>query len=248
MSQNDQMFVAGDASLGLSKETGQPLRYAVTSSEPFEVTHVMLQLMASGSRILDIGCGTGAMTIALKQNLQAEVLGIEPHPDRADAARSLGLDIITGRFHPELEKTHGRFDYVVLADVLEHLDDPGALLRSLDGVLAPGGHVIASVPNVAHWTVRLALLRGRFDYQPTGIMDGTHLRWFTKSSIRNLFETSGYRVNVLTHTAGAWMPDYGKFPFSLIDKRRRPSLINKLAQNFHGLFACQHVVSASRQT
>jgi len=81
------------------------------------------------------------------------------------------------------------FDGVVFKDVLEHVADPAALLRDARSLLRPGGRVIASIPNVAHWTVRLRLLFGHFDYTPTGLLDATHLRFFMEASVRALFRT-----------------------------------------------------------
>ena len=229
---------------GLSEDSIAPLRYNVTSAEPFEATRVIMSLIGRGSRVLDIGCGTGTMTHLIETELEAEVIGIEPNPARAEAARSLGLNVITGLFEPGIEKTYGKFDCVILADVLEHLEDPSSILHDAKSVLRSGGHLVASIPNVAHWTVRMALLRGNFDYTSTGIMDATHLRWFTRKTVETLFRSADYDIDVLTHTAGAWMRQYRSFPFSLIEQRRRAAVVNWLAAHAHGLFACQHVISA----
>ncbi len=86
------------------------------------------------------------------------------------------------------------FDAVVLADVLEHLQDPGALLRKVRDLLTPGAVVVASIPNVAHGSLRLALLGGEFRYRDLGLLDETHLRFFTRASIQDLFEEAGYVV------------------------------------------------------
>src|SRR5262245_42234591 len=79
----------------------------------------------------------------------------------------------------EFLREHGRFDTIVLADVIEHLPDPAEMVSLLKQGLVPDGSIVASVPNVAHWFVRIDLLRGSFNYQEMGIMDATHLRWFT---------------------------------------------------------------------
>ena len=87
-----------------------------------------------------------------------------------------------------------RFDLILFADVLEHVADPIAVLRRLLGYLAEDGHVVVSLPNVAAWTVRLGLLAGRFDYRPSGILDDSHLRFFTRDSARRLLEGAGLEV------------------------------------------------------
>ena len=90
------------------------------------------------------------------------------------------------------------FDVVLFADVLEHLKEPGDVLRRVRPFVAENGSVIASIPNVAHGSVRLALLSGEFRYRDWGLLDDTHLRFFTRASIQDLFEETGY---VVTH----WM-------------------------------------------
>ena len=83
---------------------------------------------------------------------------------------------------------------MLFVDVLEHLKSPQPVLARFKSVLAPGGRIFVSLPNVAHFTMRLALLCGRFDYRPSGILDRTHLRFFTYKTGRRLIEDAGYRV------------------------------------------------------
>jgi SAM-dependent methyltransferase len=95
---------------------------------------------------------------------------------------------------------HDPFEAIIYGDVLEHLSDPTAVLRALDQFLAPGGAVIVSVPNVAHLWVRLSLLVGRFDYADRGILDRTHLRFFTRRTLLELLRSAGLRVDELAVT------------------------------------------------
>jgi SAM-dependent methyltransferase len=88
----------------------------------------------------------------------------------------------------------GPFDAAIFGDVLEHLRDPWAALEATSELLAPGARVIASIPNIAHWSARLELLRGRFPYAESGLFDATHLRFFTRRSALELAERAGYRV------------------------------------------------------
>ena len=87
----------------------------------------------------------------------------------------------------------GAYDAILFLDVLEHLRDPDGVLRAARDWLRPGGRVLCSLPNVAHWRVRLALARGRFDYTENGLMDATHLRWFTRRTARELLTRAGLR-------------------------------------------------------
>jgi SAM-dependent methyltransferase len=97
---------------------------------------------------------------------------------------------------------HAPYDVVLAAAVLEHLKHPQTLLCNLRALLNPGGLLIVSLPNIAHWRVRLRLLRGRFDYEDYGIMDRTHLHFYTLSTGRALIESQGYAVETV-HIAGS---------------------------------------------
>jgi SAM-dependent methyltransferase len=93
------------------------------------------------------------------------------------------------------------FDVVVAGDILEHLEDPGRALTLLRRLVRPRGVLLVSLPNVANITVRLSLLFGRFDYDPRGILDATHLRFFTRRTGRTLLEAHGFRTTSVTATA-----------------------------------------------
>ena len=106
------------------------------------------------------------------------------------------------------------------------------------------GSIIVSVPNVAHWTVRWDLLWGRFDYQPVGIMDQTHLRWFTRKTLFAMCQTAGLTIIDYSVSAGTSLPDYRvRRVWRWIPKWRRDPMIRRLAKLFPTLFGCQHVVS-----
>ena len=103
---------------------------------------------------------------------------------------------------PALAQCAGEYDVIVFADVLEHLRDPERVLRSLAPFLARGGRVLASIPNVAHWSIRWRLLAGRWQYQDRGILDRTHLRFFTRETALALFASAGLAVTRATGVYG----------------------------------------------
>jgi len=118
------------------------------------------------------------------------VWAVEPDPESARALAGSVEEV-----HAALGGvTRDGFDLALLLDVLEHVPDSAALLREVAARVRPGGALLVSVPNVAHWSVRASLLAGRFDYAPRGIMDRTHLRFFTRRTFRALLEDAGLEV------------------------------------------------------
>jgi 2-polyprenyl-3-methyl-5-hydroxy-6-metoxy-1,4-benzoquinol methylase len=145
--------------------------------------------------ILDVGCSSGATAGALRaRSERVRIVGIEPDPEDAAAAAGVYDRVIAGRLEDVREDFAGRFDAILFGDVLEHLADPSDALVRVRPWLSPRGVVIASVPNVGHWSIVDDLIRGRFDYVPYSILSGTHLRFFTRSTLIDLFEASGLRV------------------------------------------------------
>jgi len=166
---------------------------------------LMVELVGGTKRVLDVGCATGYLASALVER-GCTVSGMEGDAEAAEEARPHLERLVVGDLeHTDLADAFGddRFDVIVFGDVLEHLRDPLAVLRSARRLLADRGSVVASIPNVAHGSVRLSLLAGRFDYQPLGLLDSTHLRFFTLSSIESLFrEADLVPVDVRRTTAG----------------------------------------------
>jgi methionine biosynthesis protein MetW len=237
---------AGEQMFGL-RENGEldPLRYDGHLDAPQEVARMLADLVPVGSRVLDVGCGTGSVSRIIANTRNAKIIGIEPDPCRAAAARARGLEVYQELFTPAIVQRLELFDVVIFADVLEHVADPGSFLQFARRGLLPGGRVVASVPNVAHWSVRLDLLRGRFEYQPAGIRDATHLRWFTADTVKSLFETNGLRVISLQHTAGVGLSDYAnRRPWRWISRDFRDPIIRALARRLPLLFGCQHIIHA----
>lgn len=227
--------------------TVDPLRYRGQTANPEESAGLLISYIPKGARVLDIGCGTGSVSCLIRDHCEAEVTGLEPNAERAQEARNAGLKVINGLFEPANVERLGTFDVIVFADVLEHLVNPAEALDLASKHLAPGGCIVASVPNVAHWTVRLDLLLGRFNYRELGIMDATHLRWFTAETIEKLFRSSGFRIEKYNGSAGLWMSDYyERLPWKWIPPHRRQQIVRFGLDYWPGLFACQHVVKAVR--
>lgn len=146
--------------------------------------------------ILEVGCSTGYFGHALK-NAGNIVWGIEMNHVAAEKAKSVLDNVYVGsieEFLADAANQNLKFDYVTFGDVLEHLPNPEKVLQACKLILSEDGAIIASIPNVAHIAVRLMLLEGRWEYSKLGIMDNTHLRFFTKSSIVEMFNMSALYI------------------------------------------------------
>lgn len=148
--------------------------------------------------MLDIGCGAGAFAAGLKEKgRQLEIWGVEMCPEAAKLAAEVMDEVLVGDFNTVLpDLPPGRFDCIVLNDVLEHVEHPHEVLQRLKPLLADGGQVVASIPNVRHFfNVLNLVVHGRWDYTDEGILDRTHLRFFTRSSMKRMFQESGFQVD-----------------------------------------------------
>jgi 2-polyprenyl-3-methyl-5-hydroxy-6-metoxy-1,4-benzoquinol methylase len=163
---------------------------------------LIVELVGHGRRVLDVGASTGFLARVLTER-GCRVTGIEIDPDSARRAEQFCDRVIVGNVE-ELslgaELGEETFDVLVFGDVLEHLKDPLQALERFKVFLRPGGQVVASIPNIAHGSVRLALLQGKFRYRPLGLLDNTHLRFFTRESIEKMFEEAGFLIADLRRT------------------------------------------------
>jgi 2-polyprenyl-3-methyl-5-hydroxy-6-metoxy-1,4-benzoquinol methylase len=177
-----------------------------------DINHTVVAIMAQLRRdrpgtpkVLDVGCGRGQLGGAI-HDLGYRVTGIERNPEAAARAGGrldevVPIDLADPAV-AEAALADRRFDVILFADVLEHLPDPLAVLRFYLRFLAPGGRVIISLPNIACWDRRLALMLGRFDYADAGIMDRTHLRFFTFRTAGILVREAGLTVLSTSHAPG----------------------------------------------
>lgn len=150
---------------------------------------------ANARRVLDIGCGAGRFGGMLRETRGCEVWGVEPEPRAAALAEAKLTRVLVGLFAPTLPLPEAQFDLVCFNDVLEHMPEPELALSAARRLLAPGGRVLASVPNFRHFNNLWELVvRGHATYRASGVMDKTHLRIFTMHSVRELFESCGYQV------------------------------------------------------
>jgi SAM-dependent methyltransferase len=160
--------------------------------------------------VLDVGCARGGFAITLRGLLgpEARLSGVEAVPAAAQVA-SRHLDEVYGGYFPDdLPRDVGRFDLVCFNDVLEHMLDPWSAVESASLYLSPGGRIMASIPNVRYGPHLEKLWRGGWDYEDTGILDRTHVRFFTERTVREMFEQAGYVVEVFAGINSAWAGEW----------------------------------------
>lgn len=159
---------------------------------------MLVGAVTTGARVLDVGCATGYLGRWLREHKQATVWGIEPSVEAAAMARAHGYtEVYVGSIETVLETQQLAglvFDHILLGDVLEHVVDPVTVLQTVSMHLAPGGTAIISVPNVAHYSVRLRLLLGKWNMTETGIMDRTHLHFYTRATAQQMVTQAGLQV------------------------------------------------------
>lgn len=164
----------------------------------------MLNLVEDGRDrdVIDFGCATGYLSNLL-QKKGCTVTGIEINVDAAKIAEKYCQQVIVADLDfvslTAILPSH-KFDVAMFGDVLEHLRNPSKTLKETKQILKEDGYVIASIPNIAHAAIRLSLLQGRFEYTDLGILDNTHLKFFTRKTVKDLFEKAGYLVEIIDCT------------------------------------------------
>jgi 2-polyprenyl-3-methyl-5-hydroxy-6-metoxy-1,4-benzoquinol methylase len=173
------------------------LGYDTQSSDYFQCLRpeMLLFVPARCRRVLDVGCAEGVFGESLKKTREIEVWGVEPVKSAAAIAAAKLDHVVEGVFGPEITLPIGAFDCILFNDVLEHMLAPEMALRHARTLLAPGGVIVASIPNIRSFPVVWQLLfHARWEYRDCGVLDRTHLRFFTKSSIINMFEREGFAL------------------------------------------------------
>ena len=156
----------------------------------------LLKMVGNGKRVLEVGPGSGHVTKHL--TLQGcRVTCVEKDKTMAEMAKGFCDHMIVGDIESDAIgrlTSAERFDVVTFGDVLEHLRDPVEVLANVKSLIAPTGYLVACIPNVAHRSLRLSLLFGEFDYGDIGLLDRTHLRFFTIRTIEKMMNESGFKI------------------------------------------------------
>ncbi len=219
-------------------------RRKVSEAKPAEYfSHTREEILSlvpqSARSILDVGCGAGALGLRL-QDLRPDraIDGIELVKNVAPVGKYRKVFIgNVERVMPDLARGKRRYDCVIFADVLEHLVDPWSVVAASGALVSPKGCVIASIPNIRNYSVLHGLfLKGDWTYTSEGLLDKTHLRFFTLGSIRTMFENSGFvidRVNTVRYPPSRGL---NKIVHTILSRTKR----------FSGLDVFQYLVVARR--
>ncbi|HEX6138364.1 MAG TPA: class I SAM-dependent methyltransferase [Casimicrobiaceae bacterium] len=224
-----------------------------TAFDPTYHTNPRVEIMSfltePPGTVLDIGCGGGATGRLVKEKFPGtRVVGIEMNPHAAAHARRVLDHVVCAAIddvEPARDLPGETIATVLLLDVLEHLYDPWRALVRIRGWLAPGTRVIASVPNIRNLATLNDLAGGRFDYEPNGVLDITHVRFFTRGTLQDLFQQTGYDVERLEPLTQPPIVDR-------VIVNRRPGRLDTRTLSIHyrsfedleDLYALQYVVDA----
>lgn len=167
--------------------------------EPRGARREILERIDHGAVVLDVGCWSGATGAFLQRERDVMIDGVEPEGAMADRAarhyRRVYPTTIERTIDELIAERRHSYDSLLFLDVLEHLVDPRQVLEASRELLRPGGQALVSIPNVAHWSLRWELLKGSWRYRDNGLLDRTHLRFFTRASALELARDAGWEAS-----------------------------------------------------
>jgi 2-polyprenyl-3-methyl-5-hydroxy-6-metoxy-1,4-benzoquinol methylase len=208
----------------------------------------LAQLAGARPTILDVGCAVGYIGEFLRRNPpQRWLAGIELDARAAERARPHYDQLIVGSIEEQgvWDRLERKVDAMIFGDVLEHTADPVRVLQMAASHLSDEGIVIVSMPNVAHFKVRIRLLIGRFEYEEWGIMDRTHLRFFTRQTAHKMLRESGFEV-LHAEAIRGFSPLEGGSAVQRVNRAARTRLRNSLVKLWPTMFAKQFILVGVR--
>ncbi len=214
-------------------------RYNEFNVRPFESHSLVLSMIQNNSKVLEIGSATGYFSEKLTRK-NCEVWGVELDKEAAKKSTKKLYKVFAGDVSEidKFEIKRGYFDYILLQDILEHLTNSEVVLLKIKKYLKHGGKVIISTPNIVHISIRTKVLSGVFEYEDIGIMDRTHVHFFTRKTLVECLKNAGYRILDMKYST-----DFGQIPFVGRVLKKIPKHIQYLLTNFiPTLLAIQFVV------
>ena len=174
----------------------------IKDATPNRTWSALANQIQSGSKVLEFGSASGYMTRYLTEELSCDVYIAEIDPNAAKQASIYATDCFNGDIETydwERKWNNQKFDVIMFADVLEHLKDPWKMLGIAKNYLAPRGKILASLPNICHNSVIIELWNNRFNYQELGLLDKTHLRFFSEQTARQLFSSNDLTIEAMSY-------------------------------------------------
>ncbi len=215
----------------MSKVIGNLYNNKITeyySSVRYEIEHLLPDFSKNA---LDIGCGDGSTLNWLKSNNKCEkIYGVDISEDSCLKAQKILDEAININVEDDLDFFPGKqFDLILILDTLEHLINPWDFLKKVKNKLSNNGSIIISIPNIRHYSIiKNLIIKGEWNYQKSGILDSTHLRFFTKKSLIKLFEESNLKIN-----------KFKKYP---IDFKGKARIFNNLSIGIFSDFLTQQYI------
>lgn len=205
--------------------------------KPFKLSShdKIIKLVEKNKKVLDVGCASGYLASFLKQK-GCTIDGIDTDRESVEKAKEYCnasiLDI-------SKDKINGEYEVIILGDILEHLVNPDKVLLNLKENLKNDGYIIISIPNIVNIYPRLKILFGHFDYEEIGIFDRTHLKFFTKKSLKKMINKTGYKIEKLEYTPIPIYLKYPRFPRFILNSVYY--LLSILARYWPTMFAYQFI-------
>lgn len=193
---------------------GKNITFNPDKFDPLNIDRQSIELIPQGSTLLDIGCATGFMGEYLIKKKDCQVYGIEISREEAREARKRLVKVFEGDVENKstLNQIKEKFDVILAQAIIEHLKDPLKALKSWRRFLKKGGVLIVTTSNITHWSTRLDIIRGKFDYKDYGILDNTHLRFYTMNTFPELVRSAGYKIEKFSiDPVGGGLPRISKY-------------------------------------
>lgn len=210
---------------------GKNIHFNPQKLDPLNVDRQTAELIPNNSKVLDIGCATGFLGEYLIKHKRCTVDGVDLGMDEAREAKKKLRNVYVGDIEKKetIEKITEKYNAINASAIIEHLKDPWTALKTWKKFLKKDGYIIISTSNIAHFSTRLSLIRGKFEYEEYGILDNTHLRFFTYESFQKLLIDCGYTIDsVQIDAVGGGYPRISKI----------------LSRFFPNMFAYQTVIKA----
>lgn len=210
---------------------GKNINFDTKRLDPLNIDRQSTELIPNSSKVLEIGCATGFLGEYLIKKKNCYVVGVElGHEEAKEARRRLNKVIEEDIEDPKVSQLiNDKFDLVFASAIIEHLKNPQRALINWKKFLKKDGYLIITTSNIAHWSIRLQLLFGKFNYQEYGILDSTHLRFFTIETFKKLVTDCGYDIEYFSiDPVGGGLPRVSKL----------------MSRFFPGLFAYQMLIKA----